>query len=94
MPMLARPCHIDHYAHVQVKHDVLSALGACVRLSQAGCRILSVHIHNDLPGVVVDRRPNLPDLTPGRLFADFSGAYYQARLGNVGVAWTEARRAS
>jgi hypothetical protein len=91
--MLARTRY-DQIPHTQTEHAVLSALSACVRLSQAGCRILSAHVSGGLPGVLVDRRPDLPDLIPGCLFVDFSGGYYRARLGNIGVTWTEARRRS
>jgi hypothetical protein len=86
----ARHCRVNPQ---QTEHEILSALSACVRLSQAGCNILAAHVHGGLPGVIVDRRPDIPGLTPGSLYADSSGAYYIARLGNVGVSWTEARRA-
>lgn len=86
----ARQCRTNPQ---QTEHEILSALSACVRLSQAGCRILCAHVHDGLPGVIVDRRPDIPGLTPGSLYADWSGAYYQARLGTVGVSWTEPRRA-
>jgi hypothetical protein len=53
----ARHCRVNPQ---QTEHEILSALSACVRLSQAGCNIL---------GVIVDRRPDIPGLTPGSLRA-------------------------
>jgi hypothetical protein len=73
--------------------DYNDYLAAMIELSQSGCRLESAGLSGDMPTIRVDRRPNLPDLIPGCLRADAAGCYYQARLGAVRVAWTEARRA-
>lgn len=70
----------------------VETLAACAQLEAAGCHVVTAAINQGQGRITVDRRPTLPELTPGCLRCDSAGAYYTASLHGVRVSWIEPPR--